>query len=39
MDKVNILKYRKEDHVNIYECNGFYNYMYMNMMPKTSYVK
>ncbi len=39
MDKVSILKYRKEDHVNIYECNGFYNYMYMNMMPKTSYVK
>ena len=39
LDKVNILKYRKEDHVNIYECNGFYNYMYMNMMPRTSYVK
>ena len=39
MDKVNILKYRKEDHVNIYECKGFYNYMYMNMMPRTSYVK
>ncbi|MBP5444699.1 MAG: hypothetical protein J6Y28_00870 [Acholeplasmatales bacterium] len=38
-DKVNILKYRSEDHVNIYECNGFYNYMYMNMMPRTSYVK
>ena len=39
MDKVSILKYRKEDHVNIYECKGFYNYMYMNMMPRTSYVK
>ena len=39
MDKVNMLKYRAEDHVNIYECNGFYNYMYMNMMPRTSYVK
>ncbi len=39
MDKVNILKYRTEEHVNIYECNGFYNYMYMNMMPRTSYVK
>ena len=39
MDKVNMLKYRAEDHVNIYECNGFYNYMYMNMLPRTSYVK
>ena len=39
MDKVNMLKYRAEDYVNIYECDGFYNYMYMNMMPKTSYVK
>ena len=38
-DKVSILKYRTEDHVNIYECDGFYNYMYMNMMPRTSYVK
>ena len=39
MDKVKMLKYRAEDYVNIYECDGFYNYMYMNMMPRTSYVK
>lgn len=39
VDKVNLLKYRKEDYVNMYECDGFYNYMYMHMLPRTSYVK
>ena len=38
-DKINMLRYRNEDYVNVYECNGFYNYMYQHMLPRTSYVK
>lgn len=36
-DKVETLKYRKE-RVNVYECDGYKNYMYGYMVPRTSYL-
>lgn len=36
-DKVETLKYRKEI-VNIYECDGYKNYMYGYMVPSTGYL-
>ncbi len=38
-EKVRILKYRKEDTVHVYECNGFMDYMFGYMLPSTGYVK
>ncbi len=38
VDKVETLKYRKEA-VNIYECDGYLNYMYGYMVPSTGYLK
>lgn len=38
-DKAEVLKYREEDYVNIYECNGYKNYMFGYMLPNTSYLK
>jgi len=38
IDKINNLKLRKES-VNIYECNGYRNYMYSYMLPSTGYLK
>ncbi len=37
-DKAEVLKYREEDYVNIYECNGYKNYMFGYMLPNTSYL-
>jgi uridine kinase len=37
VDKVETLKYRKEV-VNIYECDGYLNYMYGYMVPSTGYL-
>ena len=42
-DKVNIIetveiKYRTEN-VNVYECDGYRNYMYSYMLPSTGYLK
>lgn len=37
-DKIETLKYRKES-VNVYECDGYRNYMYSYMVPNTSYIK
>lgn len=37
-DKLGTLKYRKEN-VNVYECNGYRNYMYSYMTPSTGYIK
>ncbi len=39
MDKVRILKYRKEDTVHMYECAGYKNYMFGYMLPSTGYLK
>jgi len=38
-DKLEILKYREEDHVNIYEANGYHNYMFSYMLPSTGMLK
>jgi uridine kinase len=38
LDKVETLRYRKEK-VNIYECDGYKNYMYGYMVPSTRYLK
>ena len=37
-DKINVLKYRKEDIVHLYECNDYKNYMYGYMLPSTGYL-
>ena len=37
-EKVRILKYRKEDTVHVYECNGFMDYMFGYMLPSTGYI-
>jgi len=39
MDKVKVLKYRSEETVHMYECNGYKNYMYGYMLPSTGYLK
>lgn len=38
-DKVEILKYRDEDYVNLYECHKYKNYMFGYMLPSTGYLK
>ncbi len=37
--KNELLNYHNEEYINVYECNGFYNYMYSNMVPSTGYLK
>lgn len=37
-DKVAILQYRAEDYVNVYECDGYINYMFGYMLPRTGYI-
>ncbi len=38
-DKIEILKYRPEKTVHLYECDGYYNYMYSHMVPSTGFIK
>ena len=38
-EKVRVLKYRKEDTVHVYECNGFMDYMFGYMLPSTGYIQ
>ena len=38
-DKAEILKYRPENTVHFYECNGYLNYMFGYMVPSTGYIK
>ncbi|MCH4229013.1 MAG: nucleoside kinase, partial [Bacilli bacterium] len=38
-DKLDILSYRPEKTVHLYECNGFLDYMYSHLVPSTGYVK
>ncbi len=38
-DKIEILKYRQEDYVNIYQCQDYFNYMFSYMVPSTGYLK
>lgn len=37
--KVELFRYRPENTAHIYECNGYYNYMYSRMVPSTGYIK
>ncbi len=38
LDKLNMLEYRKNEKVHLYECNGYKNYMYSYMVPNTSLI-
>jgi len=38
-DKLDILKYRPEKTVHLYECAGYMDYMYSHMVPSTGYIK
>ncbi len=38
LDKIEILKYRPEKTVHLYECNGYLNYMYGHMVPSTGHI-
>lgn len=38
-DKLEVLKYRPETSVHMYECHGYLNYMYGFMVPSTGYLK
>lgn len=38
-DKVKLFKYRKSSTVNVYELNGFHDYYYGYMLPRTGYVR
>jgi uridine kinase len=37
--KVNLLKYRESDYINIYSCGWLKNYFYGYMLPSTGYIK
>ncbi|HKL95592.1 MAG TPA: hypothetical protein VJ845_04110 [Haploplasma sp.] len=39
LDKVEVLKYREEEYVNLYECDGYFNYMFGYMLPETGLLK
>lgn len=39
LDKVEVLKYRQEDTVNIYSCGDYTNYMFGYMVPSTGLLK
>ena len=38
-DKVRLFRFRRTSAVNIYECDGYYDYFYGFMMPHAGYVK
>jgi len=38
-DKERLFRYRRTSAVNIYECEGYYDYYYGYMMPNAGYVK
>ena len=37
-DKLEALKYRPETTVHLYECDGYYNYLFQRMVPSTGYI-
>lgn len=37
-DKLDLMKYRPEDEVHIYSCDGYQNYLYSYMTPSTGYL-
>ena len=38
-DKLDILPYRPEKTVHLYDCNGYLNYMFSHMVPSSGYLK
>jgi len=38
-DKLDALQYRPEKTIHLYECDGYYNYMFSRMVPSTGYLK
>ena len=38
LDKIDIIQYRPEKTVHLYECNGYLNYMYNHMVPSTGHI-
>lgn len=38
-DKVKLFRFRRTSAVNVYECDGYYDYFYGYMMPNAGYVK
>lgn len=38
-DKLEIIKYRPEKTVHLYDCDGYFNYMFGKMVPSTGYIK
>ncbi len=38
-DKIEMLKFRPEDYVNLYKCGWMYDYLYGYMVPSTGYLK
>lgn len=38
-DKEKLCKYRRSSVINVYELDGYYDYYYGHMLPRTSYVK
>lgn len=38
-DKLDILKYRPDDYVHLYQCGDYYNYLHSYMVPSTGYLK
>ena len=38
LDKIDVLKYREENNVNMNRCADYYNYMYGYMLARTSYI-
>ena len=39
LDKKNLFRYRGSSSVNVYELDGYYDYFYGSMLPRTGYVK
>ena len=39
IDKLDILPYRPEKTVHLYDCEGYLNYMFSHMVPSTGYLK
>jgi len=37
-DRIDLMKYRPEETVHFYECDGYTNYMYGYMVPSTGYL-
>lgn len=38
-DKLDALEYRPEKSIHLYECDGYFNYMFSRMVPSTGYIK